>query len=135
MNDRVVTTLPLTEDEILAGASAKGGFTRAQLAAWGVDWPPVRGWKRRLLRRAQEQAQQAAAAPSGELGAPGHIQHLREALMDALDRAEAAEALVQGLRDLVAKWEADEHDPWYWSDVTVPLRDLLNRWDGAVDGS
>jgi len=25
-----------------------GGFTRAQLARWGVNWPPKKGWRHKL---------------------------------------------------------------------------------------
>jgi len=39
----------MTEEEIEKGRSAKGGFTRKQLAAWGVSWPPPKGWKKALL--------------------------------------------------------------------------------------
>lgn len=34
---------------IEAGKSAKGGWTRAQLAEWGVPWPPPKGWKEALI--------------------------------------------------------------------------------------
>lgn len=37
--------------EVEAGKSAKGGFTRKQLAEWGVPWPPPKGWRRRLEGR------------------------------------------------------------------------------------
>jgi hypothetical protein len=39
----------MTPEEIEAGKTAKGGFTRKQLAEWGVPWPPPRGWRRKLL--------------------------------------------------------------------------------------
>lgn len=39
----------LTEAEIEAGSSAKGGFTRARLAEWGVPWPPPKGWRDCLM--------------------------------------------------------------------------------------
>jgi hypothetical protein len=38
----------LTDADIEAGKSARGGFTREQLAAWGVPWPPPKGWRARL---------------------------------------------------------------------------------------
>jgi HNH endonuclease len=38
-----------SRDEILAKRTAKGGFTRATLAEWGVAWPPPKGWMARLL--------------------------------------------------------------------------------------
>lgn len=37
-----------TPGEIEAGRSPAGGFTKDQLAAWGVAWPPPKGWKERL---------------------------------------------------------------------------------------
>ena len=36
--------------EVEAGRTLKGGFTRAQLAAWGVAWPPVKGWLSQLTK-------------------------------------------------------------------------------------
>ncbi|CCB64434.1 hypothetical protein [Hyphomicrobium sp. MC1] len=39
----------MTEEEIEAGRSAKGGFTKEQLAKWGVPWPAPKGWKAALL--------------------------------------------------------------------------------------
>jgi hypothetical protein len=41
----------LTKADIEAGKSAKGGFTRAILAEWGVPWPPPKGWRKRLLQQ------------------------------------------------------------------------------------
>jgi len=47
----VLAGLPrLTPEEVEAGRSPAGGFTRAQLAAWGVPWPPPAGWLSALLR-------------------------------------------------------------------------------------
>jgi hypothetical protein len=39
----------LTEEDIEAGKTPKGGFSRATLAKWGVPWPPPKGWKEALL--------------------------------------------------------------------------------------
>lgn len=39
----------LTKQEIEAGRSKKGGWTRKTLESWGVSWPPQKGWKARLL--------------------------------------------------------------------------------------
>ena len=39
----------VTAEEIEAARSPSGGFTKAQLAKWGVPWPPPRGWKERLV--------------------------------------------------------------------------------------
>jgi hypothetical protein len=47
----ILATLPrLTREEVEAGRSPAGGFTRAQLAAWRVPWPPPSGWLLALLR-------------------------------------------------------------------------------------
>ena len=40
------------EEEILAARTAQGGWTKAQLAEWGVPWPPPRGWKNAWEKRA-----------------------------------------------------------------------------------
>ena len=51
--------MKLTEAEIEKGRSASGGFTRKQLAAWGVSWPPPKGWKSALLKgSAQKRTEQ-----------------------------------------------------------------------------
>lgn len=39
----------LTEGDLRAGASERGGFNREQLAAIGVEWPPARGWLKELV--------------------------------------------------------------------------------------
>ena len=41
----------LTEEMLAQGASGKSGYSRKQLAIFGIDWPPVRGWKKELLDR------------------------------------------------------------------------------------
>ena len=43
----------MKEDSVQAFQRLKegrGGFSRAQLAQWGVPWPPPKGWKSALLR-------------------------------------------------------------------------------------
>lgn len=42
--------LPSPKD-IEAARSPAGGWSRQQLAAWGVPWPPPKGWKDRLTAR------------------------------------------------------------------------------------
>nr|BEK71108.1 hypothetical protein KPHV_83350 [Kitasatospora purpeofusca] len=37
-----------TPEEIEAARTPAGGWSRGQLAAWGVPWPPPKGWKRQL---------------------------------------------------------------------------------------
>ena len=40
---------PITEEEIAAAHSPKGGLTAKTLAMWGVPWPPPKGWKDTIL--------------------------------------------------------------------------------------
>ena len=51
--------------EIMGSRTRAGGWTRKQLAKWGVPWPPPKGWKKALLEGAAgifERGGQAAAA-------------------------------------------------------------------------
>ncbi len=48
--DAILAGLPrLTREEVEAGRSPAGGFTKKQLAKWAVPWPPPDGWLRTLL--------------------------------------------------------------------------------------
>ncbi len=38
----------VTEEYIESRRTVRGGYTRAQLAEWGVSWPPPAGWKKAL---------------------------------------------------------------------------------------
>jgi len=40
----IAKLLPSPED-IEAAKTPHGGWTRAQLAQWGVPWPPPKGWR------------------------------------------------------------------------------------------
>lgn len=40
-----------TEEMIENGKTPEGGWTKEQLAKWGVSWPPPKGWKEALLER------------------------------------------------------------------------------------
>lgn len=40
----------MTMEDIEAGRSPAGGFTRDTLASWGVPWPPKKGWQQRLIQ-------------------------------------------------------------------------------------
>lgn len=39
----------LTREDIEAGKSKAGGYTREQTAKWGVPWPLTKGWKKKLI--------------------------------------------------------------------------------------
>jgi hypothetical protein len=61
-----------TREEIANARTGNGGWTKKQLAAWGVPWPPPKGWKKAL-----EGGQPVAAA----LANPA----LSQAVQDARD--------------------------------------------------
>jgi hypothetical protein len=49
--EAILAGLPrVSAEEIEAGRSPRGGWTKATLAGWGVPWPPPSGWRRALLR-------------------------------------------------------------------------------------
>lgn len=41
--------MTVTEEFLVRGGSERGGWNREQLALLGVKWPPVQGWKGRVL--------------------------------------------------------------------------------------
>lgn len=45
----------LTREEILAASTGNKGWTRKQLASWGVAWPPPKGWMERLIDGTHQQ--------------------------------------------------------------------------------
>lgn len=40
-----------TEEEIDKARTSAGGWTKDQLARWGVPWPPPKGWRKKLLQK------------------------------------------------------------------------------------
>lgn len=43
-----------TEAEIEAKKTPNGGWTKAQLAEWGVGWPPPKGWRKKLIAESRQ---------------------------------------------------------------------------------
>ena len=42
-------TAAVSPDEIEAAKTPKGGWKAAQLAKWGISWPPPEGWRKKLI--------------------------------------------------------------------------------------
>jgi hypothetical protein len=82
--------MKLTLDEIEAGKSQRGGWTRTTLAGWGVPWPPPKGWKDQLLAG-------TAPAPS-PASLEAHL--LREVVMAVIDAGQ--NDILKGLEGLNA---------------------------------
>lgn len=43
-------------DEIEKARTPNGGWTKKQLAEWGVPWPPPKGWKAALTQSKSSEA-------------------------------------------------------------------------------
>lgn len=52
-----MNTVVITNDMIVYGQSKHGGWSRDQLKLLGVDWPPAKGWKARIIGRTITQSQ------------------------------------------------------------------------------
>ncbi|MGA5499457.1 hypothetical protein ACPCSP_34685 [Streptomyces cinereoruber] len=64
-----MTVLPSPE-EIEAARTPAGGWKRDQLAAWGIPWPPPKGWKDELVERWTAARQDGAPPPPRQTPAP-----------------------------------------------------------------
>src|SRR5580693_4305536 len=56
-NEHSRVTIPITEEFLLSGASARGGWSREQLCLLSVGWPAPKGWKRAILGQTIDIAQ------------------------------------------------------------------------------
>lgn len=61
-----MAALPSPE-EIESARTPAGGWTRNQLAAWGVPWPPPKEWKAELSQRGRS-AQHGSPQPPLPVG-------------------------------------------------------------------
>ena len=57
--------------EIAEARTPAGGWTKEQLAAWGVPWPPSKGWVQALTAKGDEQRTRFAAANGWREGSDG----------------------------------------------------------------
>ena len=55
--------MKITRAEIEAKRTPKGGWTRKQLAEWGVPWPPPSGWRKQLEGGAEFDVEQFDMSP------------------------------------------------------------------------
>jgi len=109
-------------EEIEAAKTEKGGWTRAQLALWGVPWPPPKGWKERLI------------SGVGEASEPDEFELVIEDALRALaGRSEAAlwtnATWTQEVRATIGALVRDRGYEWYATDRGLSQEWL---WDGAA---
>jgi hypothetical protein len=50
-DDGVIYAPAPSPEEVAAACKGPGGWTKAKLAAWGVPYPPPKGWRAELERR------------------------------------------------------------------------------------
>lgn len=86
------SSMKLTRAEIFAASTGSKGWSKKQLASWGVAWPPSKGWIERLIDGSHE----PEPVVCGELCPADDISKAAvRALMKmgAVDEAEAIERL------------------------------------------
>lgn len=110
----------ITREEIEAGRTPKGGFTRKQLAAWGVPWPPPGGWPEKLMRGEGFDGAQFDPSPIR----PGVLAHdlLHQVVMAVVSANHAAD--LYDFPDVLAYFGAElpaEHDPSLYGPSTAHL--------------
>ena len=52
------------EKAIEAAKTPRGAWTRAQIEAWGIKWPPKKGWKSRIIARHVRTGEPLRVAPT-----------------------------------------------------------------------
>lgn len=64
----------ITKEWIHANKTINGSWSRKQVVALGVDWPPTKGWQRRLVGTEITEAQQYSFEHKGAI--PNRYNHL-----------------------------------------------------------
>ncbi len=63
--------------EIEAARTPNGGFTREQLAEWGISWPPPKGWQKKLLKGDDDDRRRYPLNPSDRQAIKEYLPRLR----------------------------------------------------------
>jgi hypothetical protein len=94
-----MTERKVTLEEVLAKRTPRGSFTREQIEAWGIEWPPGHGWVKRLT-----------GDPNAKIPMPGRtpvaIDLARKTRLDLEREVVELTATVKELRDRIAELEA-----------------------------
>lgn len=80
---------PITNEEISAARTEKGGFTAKTLAEWGVPWPPPSGWRKTIVAHGIPYD----ATKNGEDEVAGHEPHelLRKVVLAVVNAGHASD--------------------------------------------
>jgi hypothetical protein len=96
----------MTPEELEAGKSPKGGYTKEQLAKWGVPWPPPKGWKEALLTG---QPMERMITPSVVRPTMDANELLRQVVLAIVERGHASD--LYDYPDVLAFFGAKMPDP------------------------
>lgn len=90
----------VTLEEVLAARTPRGGWTKKQLAEWGVDWPPTTGWIKRLT-----------GDPSANVPMPGRTPVAMQLARKTRLQLEQENVRMRLALKEIAKYEIDEGCP------------------------
>jgi hypothetical protein len=100
----------ITEEEIMAKRTARGGWTKEQAAQWGVPWPLPKGWIRRLVEHGIPYSEHIQIFGGGRIVAenkPLFCLHCNKDLADEYERIYPTAVPVSELAALVRRRKAD----------------------------
>lgn len=121
----------MTREEIEAGRSEKGGFTKAQLAQWGVPWPPPQGWKEALLAgRTMQEAGLPSIEPSAIRGNVSAHDLLRQVVLAVIEAGQAH--ILNDYDDVLAYFGGRNPASRDW--MTVAAREFISHLNDTVLG-
>ncbi len=95
--------MKLTDQQIEAGKSPRGAWTRKTLAGWNVPWPPPKGWRAALLagrpipQRRNRRGRKKINGPAKLAQLENHVYRLAAFLIER-GHHDAAEALAGDAR-------------------------------------
>lgn len=96
----------ISEEEITSRQTAAGGWTKAQLAQWGVPWPAPNGWKKAILKYGVPYSEIIQIFGGGSIVAedrPLFCEHCDSELIPEYERLRIEGAAVKELAALLEK--------------------------------
>ncbi len=106
-DDGVLHAAAPSPEEVAAACKGPGGWTKAQLAAWGVPYPPPKGWRAELERRHRL----GLGVEPLDAGRPNHESRDRNASTAPTSTTGASTATPITVRD-TGMIDPDDPPPW-----------------------
>ena len=124
------TSPMVTFNDIEAARTPKGGWTKVQLAEWGVPWPPPKGWKQRLIDQGAAPMLEAVTSAGQPVGTmKGLSVDAGPYPIEGMMTKKAYDKIAAGLNDAIAFAEGDQSK----GKVSVNLRSLVESVDVAAN--